>query len=151
VKKKRLGLEKRKLPGRKKWRFRRAKWLYFIMNESTGYVKIGFTYDLEERLRKIRLGTPEPLTVIHKVETRFYAELEKMLHERFANKRLRGEWFALNEDDLNYVFSLRSEEVWAKLRLYYPEIRKAVADKDKKKFIQVDWEKWMDKVEIFPE
>ena len=121
------------------------------MNENSGYVKIGFATDLDARLQKIQLGTPDRLFVVHKFRTRFYAELEKILHQRFAHKRLRGEWFDLNQDDFNYLFSLKSETAWTRLQLYYPDVAKAVKSRDSKKFINADWTKWMNGVEIFPE
>lgn len=56
------------------------------------YVKIGFTAGLL-RARLSQLQTPEPLT-IH-AEICAPAKLERMLHRRFAQHRLNGEWFRL--------------------------------------------------------
>jgi len=33
-------------------------------------------------------------------------EAEKLLHEKFADKRINGEWFNLNNDEINTIINL---------------------------------------------
>lgn len=64
--------------------------IYFI-GPREGIVKIGFTTDLEERMRRLQCGSPVALEVIATVagDTR----LEREYHRRFADARQHGEWF----------------------------------------------------------
>ena len=55
------------------------------------YVKIGFSENFGRRLIALQQGVPETLTVYS-----FQAgsdKIEHQLHKRFADYRLRGEWF----------------------------------------------------------
>jgi len=36
-------------------------------------------------------------------------ELEKELHQQFSNKRIRGEWFELNDKDINTIIEKMKE------------------------------------------
>lgn len=75
------------------------------------HYKIGMTKDLNCRLSSLNLALPEPCELICKIETSNFAMLEKQLHERFAAKRCNGEWFLLNEEDLEYLRLLAGEDL----------------------------------------
>lgn len=67
-------------------------WLYFIQAGENGPVKIGVAKDTAERLRTLQQGNVETL---HLRAARYLPNLfERLLHERFAADRIRGEWFA---------------------------------------------------------
>ena len=77
-----------------------------MLNTRNGYYKIG-----ESNLPKFRektLWSEEPEVEIY---TAFTSEKcnEKILHEIFASKRIRGEWFALSTQDLNYIKNIVGE------------------------------------------
>lgn len=73
--------------------------------DSALYVKFGKSYNLRNRFRGIRQGTPIPtryFTFIEVNDDQIQGDLEKALHERFAERRVMGEWFrfdAANPDD----------------------------------------------------
>lgn len=65
--------------------------VYFIKNPR-GHVKIGLTKNrIASRLKNIQTGSAEKLELIAAVSGAI--ELERRLHERFAVRRLSGEWF----------------------------------------------------------
>jgi hypothetical protein len=73
------------------------KFTYLMLNTRNGLYKIG-----ESNLPKFRektLWSEEPEVEIYAAFTSEKCN-EKILHETFAKKRIRGEWFALNEQDL---------------------------------------------------
>jgi hypothetical protein len=83
--------------------------VYLIKAESGEY-KIGYTVDLISRLRTFSTAMPRPLTLVHFIQTNDMAALERSLHVRFAGKRVRGEWFELDEDDVNWIKSLDHQQ-----------------------------------------
>ena len=75
--------------------------LYVINAVGTNRYKIGFTKDLKSRLRSFRTAMPTKVDLIFYVWTLDYLYLEKLLHNDFKDKRVRGEWFEFDNDDLS--------------------------------------------------
>lgn len=66
--------------------------LYFIQAGSAGPIKIGFTTgDYAKRLATLQVGNAEELVSLAALEN--YPDTEKDWHIRFADLRIRGEWF----------------------------------------------------------
>lgn len=63
-----------------------------------GPFKIGISNSLEKRLEALQTAHYEELEVLIVLETENPRELEKSLHKRFRNYRIRGEWFAANRE-----------------------------------------------------
>jgi hypothetical protein len=75
-----------------------TQYLYLIKCQQ--YYKIGVANDVQSRLAQLSTGNPfelEPLTVSSFNNA---SVVEAALHQCFASKRTRGEWFALTQDDL---------------------------------------------------
>lgn len=71
------------------------KTVYFIQAGDCGSIKIGITGNLQDRLRSIQNGNPLQLSVIYSFECESFkaSKIEKRLHEKFEQFRLKGEWF----------------------------------------------------------
>jgi len=66
--------------------------IYFICDEATQHIKIGFTAgDSEDRLRDLQTGCSGQLVLLLQIAGP--RQLETAWHERFAGARERGEWF----------------------------------------------------------
>ena len=78
-------------------------WAYVYVLECRGYYKIGFSNDPRKRCKKLGTGSPVPIRVVYKLRTPFYREIEQTIHTRLHGKRRRGEWFLLDESDLDYI------------------------------------------------
>ena len=65
--------------------------IYFISMYG-GYVKIGYTTNIDRRFEEIGAHMPGMRLLGH---TRGTMAMEKKLHQRFAHLRERGEWFKL--------------------------------------------------------
>lgn len=65
--------------------------VYFIEAVGLDLVKIGYTADLTERLRKLAPGCPAPLRLLGTVPGGL--QIERHYHERLAASRARAEWF----------------------------------------------------------
>lgn len=71
--------------------------VYLMKNMATGYYKIGRSNQPQLREKTLQAQEPDVRLV-----GRFEAQTgyERALHQRYASKRLRGEWFALDYGDL---------------------------------------------------
>jgi len=68
--------------------------VYFI--RSNKWIKIGWTGNLEKRLKAFRTGNPNCISLVamFPCKSRKNAiHLEKMFHEKFADHKRHGEWF----------------------------------------------------------
>jgi len=83
----------------------------FIDNSSFLYIiyseygcKIGYTKSPLERIEQIKHGLPsqECFFVGLYINDKAYA-YERKLHKIFKTQRLSGEWFILNDEDINYI------------------------------------------------
>lgn len=67
--------------------------------------KIGIANDVDRRMAELRTGNPFPLELVATCTNggRF---TETLLHERFAHRRVSGEWFALDNGEVAYVLGM---------------------------------------------
>lgn len=84
-------------------------WGYVYLAAMENACKIGVAQDVAGRVRELQTGTPGKLEVRHVIRSNDAGWLEAMLHRLFASRRLRGEWFALTEED---VSALKTIDVW---------------------------------------
>jgi len=73
----------------------------YIVKSGDTY-KIGYTSNLKNRLSAIATGCPEPVEVRDVIHGAGLKE-ERALHRKFEAKRVSGEWFALDEEDLAFI------------------------------------------------
>jgi len=65
--------------------------------------KIGRSANPKARIKSLSTVSPVALEVICLSETNDMVGVEIQLHERFADKRQQGEWFALTDDDVHSI------------------------------------------------
>lgn len=71
----------------------------YLIRASMGLYKIGRTdHDPVLRLKDLGKFSPCELELVCAIETRNSFELEQQYHQEFADKKIRGEWFALTEE-----------------------------------------------------
>lgn len=82
--------------------------VYFI--RCLGFVKIGFTSCLSDRLNTLAGAVPFELEVVAFVhcEARNSSAVERGLHERFRASRHRGEWFRLESPLVEFIESIKA-------------------------------------------
>lgn len=71
--------------------------VYIIRNGVNGHYKIGIANNVERRLEELQVGNPVELFIVCKFffKSRKVAnKVEKSLHNRFKDHRVRGEWFS---------------------------------------------------------
>ncbi len=80
-------------------------YIYFLHDRITGTVKIGASTNPENRMKALQSSMPLDLVPIRYVRVldgqRF--EVERFLHEKFADLCVRGEWFQATPELLDYA------------------------------------------------
>lgn len=89
------------LPKQKRVRQPIIGYVYVIKGDEQ--YKIGCTKNVKQRLRPMGAMAPFPLQALVLISTGDMEALEAELHEKFAAKRIRGEWFNLDESDVDYI------------------------------------------------
>lgn len=84
--------------------FGRKSSIYVAQRDSDSAVKIGYTSDVERRMRELRKDTRSSVCLVASFPGDKPAELR--LHDRFAVHRLDGEWFSPSPDVLAFISSI---------------------------------------------
>ena len=74
-------------------------YVYFV-TDGTDAIKIGVAKNLTNRLAGIQTGNPRKVSVLYAIEciSEGHAHrLETLLHDAYAQYRLQGEWFLIND------------------------------------------------------
>ncbi len=75
---------------------------YLVANGA--HYKIGITTKTpQSRIAELQTGSPTKIEISGYCYNKNALEMEQLLHKKFANKRLEGEWFALNDDDVAII------------------------------------------------
>ncbi len=86
--------------------------VYVIDAVGTGYYKIGYSENIQNRIGGLQSGIPFDLDIVALYFTDQYKYLEKILHERFEEKRRKGsEWFRLSKADIDFFCNKTTEEM----------------------------------------
>lgn len=102
---------------------------YVYIIKSNGLYKIGRAWNLVRRLDQLRTAAPF-LKEIHSIRSRESHDLERWLHAHFSHKRIVGEWFALDEDDLDFITTVDghgSQLTHTKLLMFCEKVKKIKA------------------------
>jgi Meiotically up-regulated gene 113 len=82
--------------------------VYFIYNQDSNAIKIGWARNVQTRLAELQTASPIKLKLLKTIQLETPTEaqsLEKQLHRHFAQLRIQGEWFqadpALHEFVMN--------------------------------------------------
>ena len=78
----------------------RSKGVVYILRADNGLVKIGITINIARRLATLNTQLPYDLVPILFIDCNDCPALEQELHKKFANVRVRGEWFNLSASDI---------------------------------------------------
>jgi len=86
---------------------RRDPGFVYLLREINGaHYKIGKTKNPESRAKTFGVQLPYSVEYECVINTPSMSVLETALHERYAHKRINGEWFALDPEDVEYIKAL---------------------------------------------
>lgn len=76
-------------------------YIYIIKNDL--YYKIGYTKNIENRLRELQTANSSKLQLVESFYTNSPKKDEDYLLKTFKNKKKRGEWFNLSGNDIIFI------------------------------------------------
>lgn len=79
-------------------------YIYFVQESGNNRIKIGKAKNPESRIQN-DFGTimPYEFKVLHLIKSENYHKTENLFHNYFKNKRFKGEWFNLTNNDVNWI------------------------------------------------
>lgn len=80
----------------------------YLIQSKTGECKIGSSVSVSARLRQLQCANPGLLSLLHAFPSANALQDELALHDAFAHKRIRNEWFALTESDISRIRAIGS-------------------------------------------
>lgn len=84
----------------------------YLVDSQIGVWKIGRSSVPVKRISKLDVVLPYDLEVSALIETKDMYSLESRLHDMYASKRVKGEWFKLTTEDIEYIKSLEPIPPW---------------------------------------
>ena len=88
----------------------------YILKTGRNLYKIGKTRDLHRRLASYHTHLPVLFRVVRQYPATNMDDLEASLHIVFQHRRVKGEWFRLNNDDLQICDNIARNYALAKLQ-----------------------------------
>lgn len=82
---------------------RKGKNGYVYILGGAGYYKIGLSKDPKQRISSFAPKLPFDTEIVHIIKTNDMYRLESELHAKFSGKRSNGEWFELDESELEQI------------------------------------------------
>jgi hypothetical protein len=76
---------------------------YAYLAQSGLQFKIGKSRNPQKRILQLSTASAHLITLVCSIATDDMTATESELHQRFADKRIRGEWFALSPDDVEAI------------------------------------------------
>lgn len=70
----------------------------YIAKDGSGLFKIGKSENVRLRIKSLSVANPL-IELVYEINR----DVESELHKRFENKRVRGEWFSLSNDDISFI------------------------------------------------
>lgn len=80
--------------------------VYFIQAEKDGSVKIGYTANIERRIKALQTSTPQKLELLAAIPASM--AIEKSLHKKYKKYRISGEWFRSSQELLDDIEKYKS-------------------------------------------
>lgn len=92
-------------PDKPKMRPKIPGYVYLLFSEN-GFCKIGKSKSPADRLKTLSVKLPFDIEPLSFFVCDDYNLAERMLHEHFSHKRVRGEWFNLSDEDICKIIKI---------------------------------------------
>ena len=80
--------------------------VYFIQAGDNGAIKIGYTKDVDRRIKELQTSNPEKLNLLLKVGAE--PNDEKVMHDKFKKYCINLEWYSPSDELINFIRKFQS-------------------------------------------
>lgn len=103
--------------------------IYFLLAPKAKAVKIGYSKDVDSRIRTLQTGNHETLQLLGTIEGTM--QLERLIHDELKRYRVIGEWFDFKRPIRAFVETCISTGDWVKARTVWtlPDVARRPSDK----------------------
>jgi hypothetical protein len=77
--------------------------IYIIKDNGTGYYKIGMSRNVNQRIKSLNTSTPRGIETVLIFDSSDCVLDENNIHNMFSDKRISGEWFELDDKDIEKI------------------------------------------------
>jgi predicted GIY-YIG superfamily endonuclease len=78
-------------------------YVYLIKSSETGYYKIGYSANPDQRIKQLQTGCPDELIMITTFKSDRARRIEYALHNSYSHACKHNEWFDLHiEDEIKF-------------------------------------------------
>lgn len=77
--------------------------IYVIVELETANCKVGYSRNPDKRLRELQTGNPNTLSILCTLEGD--KPDERMIHDKWKDVHMKGEWFSYNEKFVDWLYS----------------------------------------------
>jgi len=82
----------------------KKQYIYLIRQGKTNHYKIGLSLDIKQRLKTFNMGSGIRMSLICLWDVESPSKTEKRIHKQFKEYNSHGEWFVMNEEELDKLF-----------------------------------------------
>lgn len=84
--------------------------IIYLLSNGNGQYKIGITTrKTTKRIKELQTGNGDEIKMLAEFKSGFFRKIESSLHRRYGTKRLKGEWFELEQEDTqNFISECQS-------------------------------------------
>ena len=76
--------------------------IYFLRDPDNGWIKIGFTSNIEQRMKQHKTTNPR-LVIERQFETEFASKIESYIKNRLLDRRFSGEHYNVSIDEIDKI------------------------------------------------
>jgi len=87
----------------------KSEWMgfvYFIQSGNNGAIKIGYTKDVDRRIKELQTSNPEKLNLLLKVGAE--PNDEKVMHDKFKKYCINLEWYSPSDELIKFIRKFQS-------------------------------------------
>ena len=77
----------------------------YVLKTCDNFYKIGISFDPDQRLKNIQTANPFLVKLIYKKPFTKAFKKEQIIHEILKGKKMKGEWFKLNGEEIKKIIS----------------------------------------------
>lgn len=90
-------------------------YIYVLKADGSDFYKIGKSKEYTDRIKKLRIQLPFKVGIYCVFKTTSTDEVERLIHDQWKENRVNGEWFKIDEDQIEQLKYFISNLAYAQI------------------------------------